>query len=162
MSEAQKPRAIELVVERTLKAPRDKVWRCWTEPALQGQWFCPKPWRAEITSQDVRPGGVQTMVMHGPEGERMEFSGIYLEVKPQQKLITTNAIGEGWIPVEQAHPGFPELQFVELSDAPGGGTFLRWGARHWKEEHKQQHEAMGFEQGWNLCIDQLDALAQTL
>jgi uncharacterized protein YndB with AHSA1/START domain len=162
MSEAAKPRAIELVVERTLKASRDKVWRCWTEPKLLGEWFCPKPWRAEITSQDLRAGGGQTMTLHGPEGEHMDLAGIYLEVKPQEKLVSTSAIAEGWIPVNHPEPGFPELQFVELSDAPGGGTFLRWGARHWTEEAKKQHEAMGFEQGWNICVDQLDALAQTL
>jgi uncharacterized protein YndB with AHSA1/START domain len=34
----------ELVLQRTLQAPRMAVWRCWTEPALMEQWFCPKPW----------------------------------------------------------------------------------------------------------------------
>ena len=34
----------ELVVDRVLRAPRASVWRCWTEPELLKQWFCPKPW----------------------------------------------------------------------------------------------------------------------
>jgi uncharacterized protein YndB with AHSA1/START domain len=52
--------------------------------------------------------------------------------------------------------------YVILSDAPDGGTHMEWGARHWSEESKKQHEAMGFEAGWNAAADQLDALALTL
>lgn len=162
MDSVAKVPVIELKIERTLKAPRDKIWRCWTEPKLLNQWFCPKPWRAEIVAQDLRPGGGQHAVFHGPDGERHEFGGVYLEITPNERLVTTNAFAEGWVPVNHPHPGFPEVTFVELADAPGGGTFYRWGARHWSEDHKQQHEAMGFYEGWNICADQLDALAQTL
>ncbi|MCB1421313.1 MAG: SRPBCC domain-containing protein, partial [Nitratireductor sp.] len=35
-----------LFIERTLAAPRSKVWRCWTEPELLEQWYCPRPWQA--------------------------------------------------------------------------------------------------------------------
>ena len=52
--------------------------------------------------------------------------------------------------------------YVILSDAPDGGTHMEWGALHWSEETKAQHEAMGFEAGWNAAADQLDALALTL
>lgn len=152
----------ELFVERVLKAPPAKIWRCWTEPDLQGQWFCPKPWRAEIVSQDLRPGGWQAMVFHGPDGEAFDLGGVFLEIVPEKRLISTNAFAEGWIPVDHPHPGFPQLTFLELADAPGGGTLYKWGARHWTEAHKQQHEAMGFHDGWNTCVDQLDELSQRL
>jgi uncharacterized protein YndB with AHSA1/START domain len=45
-----------LTLERTLAAPRAAVWRCWTEPELIKQWFCPVPWRATEVQADLRPG----------------------------------------------------------------------------------------------------------
>jgi uncharacterized protein YndB with AHSA1/START domain len=162
MDSAAKTPVLELVIERTLKAAPDKVWRCWTEAELLNQWFCPKPWRAEIHSIDLRPGGGQSMTMFGPAGEQHTFGGVYLEVTKNKRLVTTNAFAEGWIPQDHPHPGFPEVTFIELADAPGGGTKYRAGARHWSEEAMKQHEAMGFYEGWGICTDQLDALALTL
>ena len=52
----------KLVLTRVLDAPRDKVYRCWTEPALVVQWFAPKPWTTPHAEMDVRPGGASPVV----------------------------------------------------------------------------------------------------
>ena len=49
--------AHELTLTRRIAAPRGIVWRCWTEPELIRQWFCPKPWNLVEADFDLRPGG---------------------------------------------------------------------------------------------------------
>ena len=47
----------ELVLTRLIDAPRESLYRCWTEPALLKQWFAPKPYETPVVEVDVRPGG---------------------------------------------------------------------------------------------------------
>ena len=76
----------ELVLERTLAAPLGAVWRCWTEPALICQWFCPKPWYVSEAVVDLRAGGRFFTLMNGPDGEKVPNEGSFLDVVPQRKL----------------------------------------------------------------------------
>ncbi|MEM9964910.1 MAG: SRPBCC family protein [Asticcacaulis sp.] len=148
----------ELVLTRTLKAPRHLLWRCWTEPALLEKWFCPEPWRVTDVELDVRAGGSQSFVMRGPDGEVMPQQGVYLEVIENEKLVTTDAYVRAW---ESSEDPFMTA-IVTFEDAGNGETLYTARARHWSAEKKQQHEEMGFHEGWGICADQLEALAQTL
>src|SRR5262249_52411008 len=47
----------ELVLTRIINQPREKLYRCWTEPSLLPRWFCPKPWDVARAELDVRSGG---------------------------------------------------------------------------------------------------------
>ena len=123
-----------LTLERTLPVAPAKVWRCWTEPALLVQWFCPKPWGVSEAVMDLRSGGRFFTHMVGPNGEQAPNEGVYLELVPGRKLVFTDAFQAGWVP----------------------------RALHWNAEDKAQHEAMGFHEGWGVATDQLLALAQTL
>jgi uncharacterized protein YndB with AHSA1/START domain len=148
----------ELVLERILDAPRDKVYRCWTEPELLKQWFAPKPWTTTAAELDVRPGGASNVVMRSPEGQDFPNPGVYLEVVPNERLVMTDAFGPGWKPA-----GKPFMVAeVRFEDAGPGKTKYTATARHWNEESRQQHEAMGFHEGWGICARQLEALAKTI
>lgn len=147
----------ELGIARIVDAPRAVVWRCWTEPALHQEWFCPKPWAATLIEYDLRPGGRDFVRMRGPEGEQVDMPGQFLEVVPGERLVFTDAFVGDWRP--GAGPPFM-VGVVQLADAPGGKTQVRWSARHWSEETKDQHLAMGFEQGWGTCVEQLEELAR--
>ena len=150
--------ALELRLERTLDAPRMKLWRCWTEPELLKQWFCPKPWFVSEVRSDLRPGGEFFSVMNGPDGERHDNPGVWLEIVEGKRLVMTDAFTPDWMP----KPDPFMVAVVEFSDAPGGKTHYRAAARHWTEEARKQHEEMGFHAGWNAAADQLEALAKTL
>ena len=147
-----------LRLERTLAAPRAAVWRCWSEPALLERWFCPKPWFVTDARLDLRTGGEMATVMNGPEGERVENSGLYLEVEPGRRLIFTDAFTAGWKPSAKAFI----VAEITLDDAPDGGTLYTAVVRHWNEEDRKQHEEMGFHPGWNAAADQLEELARSL
>jgi uncharacterized protein YndB with AHSA1/START domain len=148
----------ELVIARKLKASPAALFRCWTDPALIPQWFCPKPWRAEVLSMDVRPGGASRMIFHGPAGESFPNDGVYLELVPNRKLVFTDAFGEGWVPAGQPMMA-AEITFEDLGN---GETLYVARARHWTDEAAQQHVQMGFHEGWGVVAEQMEALAQTL
>jgi uncharacterized protein YndB with AHSA1/START domain len=148
MSEAE----FELSIERMIDAPPETVWRVWTERTEE--WFCPKPYRVEILEQDLRPGGRSAMIMRGPEGEEMPMEGVYLEVVPQRRIVSTDAFKAGWVP----QTAFM-VAITEFEDR-GGRTLYRATCRHWSAEARQQHEAMGFHKGWGQVADQLAELAE--
>ncbi len=157
--EACEPAANELSISVDIQAPRAVVWRCWTEAELLKQWYCPKPWRVTHADLDVRPGGRSNTVFEGPNGERHDNQGVYLEIAPGERLVFTDAFTEGFRPRD----GAPFMTgFVHLADRPGGGTTMHWGARHWNAEDKSRHEAMGFHEGWNAAARQLDELARQI
>jgi uncharacterized protein YndB with AHSA1/START domain len=150
--------AHDLVLERVLDAPREKLWRCWTEADLLKQWFCPQPWYVSEARLDPRPGGPCVTVMNGPDGECVETTGVYLEVVPGERVVTTDAFTAGWRPSRRPFM----VADVRFADAGEDRTHYSARAMHWTAEAKAEHEAMGFHEGWGKAADQLEALAKTL
>ena len=157
MTKTAKTDSRDLVLTRLIDAPREKVFRCWTDPKLLEQWFAPKPWTVTNAKLDPRPGGASSFTMHGPDGEEMPLSGVYLEVVPNEKIVTTDAYSAGWIPSEK-----PFFTAVMTFEDEGGKTRYTARARHWREEDREAHEKMGFHEGWGQCADQLEELAKSL
>lgn len=150
--------AHELVLTRIIDAPREKLYRCWTEPELLKQWFAPRPYTTPFAELDLRPGGASVITMRSPKGQDMPNPGVYLDVVKNERIVFTDAFGAGWVPAGQPFM----VAEVTFEDAPGGKTKYTARAMHWNEEMKQQHEKMGFHQGWGQCADQLEELAKTL
>jgi uncharacterized protein YndB with AHSA1/START domain len=142
----------ELAIERHIAATPEIVWQVMTERLAE--WWCPKPWRAEVVEQDWRAGGRNAVTMYGPNGEESGGEGIFLEVVPNRRIVFTDAFKAGWIPQEPFMVGFFELS------PDGDGTHYRAGARHWSEAAFNQHKDMGFEGGWSAVAAQLAELAE--
>ncbi len=152
--------ALDLVLERTVSVPPDRVWAAWTEPDLLMQWFTPAPWKTVAADLDVRPGGRCVTTMESPEGEQYPNAGCYLEVDPQRLLVFTSVLGEGFRPVAPTN-GADDLPFtarIELTASADGGTHYRAIAIHAEEDARKRHEAMGFHDGWSAALDQLVTL----
>lgn len=148
----------ELVLMREIDAPREKIFRAWTDSELLKQWFCPKPWGVSHAELDVRSGGSSVIVMNGPNGEVVDNRGVYLEVVPNEKIVFTDAFKTAWVPSEK-----PFMTGIVLLEPLGDGkTKYTAMARHWTEEDKKTHEAMGFHEGWGAATDQLAALVATI
>jgi uncharacterized protein YndB with AHSA1/START domain len=148
----------ELVLELILDAPKEKLYRGWTEPELMKKWFAPRPWTTPKVDVDVRPGGKSSVTMRSPEGQDFPNPGQYLEVVPNRKIVFTDAFTGDWVPKEGA-PFF--VGEVTFEDAGPGKTKYTAKARHWTEEARAQHEQMGFVPGWTQCAKQLEELAKT-
>ena len=148
----------ELVLTKILDAPRDKVWRCWTEPALMKQWFAPKPWTTPVVEADVRPGGASLVVMRSPQGQDFTHPGVYLDVVPGKRLVFTDAYTVGWQP--SAKPFMTAV--LTFEDTGSGKTKYTARALHWTAADREQHKNMGFQKGWSQCADQLVEVARRL
>lgn len=148
----------ELVVERVLNAPRAKLFRCWTEPALIVQWFTPPPWKTVKAVVDVRPGGSSCITMQSPEGQEFPNPGVYLEVVPNERLVFTDAYTKAWEPSEK--PFFTGI--LNFEDLGNGKTRYIARARHWTVADREAHEKMGFHEGWGIATTQLEALAKKI
>jgi len=140
----------ELVITRILGAPRDKIFRAWTEADLLKQWFAPKPFATSHVELDVRPGGSSLIVMRGPDGTEMASRGIYLEVVENERLVFTDAFTSAWEPSEK-----PFLTVILTFEAIDQSTRYTARARHWSSADREMHESMGFHEGWGQCADQL-------
>jgi uncharacterized protein YndB with AHSA1/START domain len=147
----------ELVLTRLINAPREKVYRAWTEPELLKQWFAPKPYTTPIVEIDVRPGGSAYFVMRGPDGKDLPNHGVYLEVVPNERLVSTDAYVKAWEPSEK-----PFMTLILTFEDEGGKTRYTARVRHWTVADREAHEKMGFHEGWGICADQLEALVAKL
>ena len=147
----------ELVLTRLIAAPRAKLYRAWTEPELLKQWFAPLPYTTPVAELDVRPGGSCLVVMRDPDGNDWPNPGVYLDVVENERLIFTDAYVRAWEPSNKPFM----TAIVTFADEDGG---TRYTARvlHWTVADREEHERMGFHQGWGQCADQLAALAAKL
>lgn len=154
----------ELTIERRIAAPRSAVWQAWSDPRRLEEWFCPKPWRAEVRTMDLRPGGAFGTVMHGPAGERHdEGEGCFLDVVPGERIVFTSALGPGWWPRFGTGEGcdMPMTAIITMTD-DGDGTLYAARVLHGSAEDTRRHADMGFEPGWGAAIAQLEEVAQRL
>ncbi|WP_127107138.1 SRPBCC family protein [Pararhodobacter zhoushanensis] len=147
----------DLILTRTLNAPRAILWECWTTPEHLAQWFVPKPHTVASCELDVRPGGKCNTTFE-VEGNLMENNGVYLEVIPGEKLVFTDTYTEGWKP----NPEPFMTAIVTFEDAGDGKTTYTAVARHRSPESAKQHADMGFHGGWGTVATQLEAYAQEL
>ncbi len=151
---------LDLVIERTIAVPPEKVWAAWTDPKLMVQWFTPAPWKTASAEVDLRPGGRNCVTMESPEGEHFPNVGCYLIVEPNRCLVFTSVMVEDFRPVmpENGAENLPFTGRIEMNPAPGGGTHYRAIALHADETGRRRHEEMGFREGWGAALDQLIAL----
>jgi uncharacterized protein YndB with AHSA1/START domain len=147
----------ELVLTRLIDAPREKLFRAWTDPELIKQWFVPRPWTIGHVQTDVRPGGSTLVVMRSPEGKEFPNRGVYLEVVPNERIVFTDAYTEAWQPSEK-----PFFTGIITFEDEGGKTRYTARARHWTVAAREEHEKMGFHEGWGKCADQLAELVAKL
>ena len=143
----------ELMLTRLIDAPREKLYRAWTDPTLLKQWFAPLPYTTPVAELDVRPGGSAFIVMRGPDGKDLPNHGVYLDVVPNQRLVSTDAYVKAWKPSEK-----PFMTLILTFEDEGGKTRYTARVRHWTVADREAHEKMGFHQGWGTCANQLTAL----
>jgi uncharacterized protein YndB with AHSA1/START domain len=162
MSMAQSPPfkpdpKLDLVLERVIDVPRELVWAAWTEPEHLVKWFTPAPWSTVECEIDLRPGGIFRTVMRSPDGKDFPNVGCYLEVVPNERLVWTDALVQGFRPSEK-----PFFTGILLLRSEGKGTRYTAIGLHRDEVTRKQHEDMGFHDGWGKALDQLVAYAKSM
>ena len=77
----------ELTISRLLNAPRDLVWKVWTDPEHIKHWWGPNGFTNTISRMDVKAGGAWDLIMHGPDGTDYKNKSVYKEVIKNEKLV---------------------------------------------------------------------------
>jgi uncharacterized protein YndB with AHSA1/START domain len=122
------PAGRELVVERVFDAPRELVFRTWTEPAHLKRWWGPASFTMPFCEIDPRPGGVFLRCMRSPEGRDFWVTGVFREVVVPERLVFTDSFGDSngnVVPAERygLGPGWPLERLVAVTfDEVGGAT----------------------------------------
>jgi uncharacterized protein YndB with AHSA1/START domain len=147
----------ELVIERVFDAPRELVWRAWTEPEQVMRWWGPKGYTSPAAEIDLRVGGKYLWCMRSPEGQDLWSTGVYREIVPLERIVCTNSFSdEKGNVVPASHYGiggdWPQeiLGTVTFEDV-GGKT--RMTLRN--EGLPAGEMSDGANAGWNEAFDKL-------
>lgn len=148
----------DIVITREFAAPRQLVWDVWTKPEHVEKWFGPQGFSTRVEQLDFKVGGQTKYVMIGPDGKEYPSQGVYKEIVPIEKIVTTDEFGEE----------FENSEGVKKEDLPQGmvqtylfedlasRTKLTIITSHPTVEDKKKHEAMGVVEGWNSSLDKAE------
>jgi uncharacterized protein YndB with AHSA1/START domain len=89
----------EIAATRILDAPRELVWKVWTDPEHIAKWWGPNGFSTTTYGMELKPGGVWRYVMHGPDGRDYQNKVTYLEVVEPERLVYTLGGGDDVEPV---------------------------------------------------------------
>lgn len=165
----QKEEERVLTITRDFDAPRELVWRAWTEPKLFIKWWGPAGFTSRECTVDLRVGGRFMWCMRSPEGKDFWTSGTYREVAPPSLLVMTSTFSDAnGKPVPAANYGLsPEVVFemvitVRLQEIESGKK-TRMILTHAGLSKFSIAEVDGNEKGWNESLDKLrDAVASSI
>jgi uncharacterized protein YndB with AHSA1/START domain len=141
-----------LVITRVFDAPRDLVWQVWTDPAHIAQWWGPKGFTTRVEEMDLRPGGQSRYVMVGPDGTEYPVEGVFQEVVPPERIVSTDEFGEGYEELIDADLPQGMVMTTQFEDL-GNRTRLTLEILHPTVEDRRKHEAMGVVAGWHSTLD---------
>jgi uncharacterized protein YndB with AHSA1/START domain len=138
-----------IVIERELDAPRDLVWKAWTDPDEVAKWWGPEHFTTprEKIELDLRPGGVFRMTMIGPDGEEYPSDGNFGIVEPPARL----SFGEQSTDHPMIESSDTTVEFIDLGD---GRTKVVVTARMLCADELVEMA----KQGWSSQFDKLERL----
>ena len=84
----------EFVISRVFDAPRELVWKCFTEPERMKQWWGPKGFKVLASKMDLRPGGTYHYGLKAPNGAPMWGKFVFREIVPPQRMVLINSFSD--------------------------------------------------------------------
>jgi uncharacterized protein YndB with AHSA1/START domain len=135
----------ELVITRVLDAPRELVYRCWTEPEHLTRWWGPAGYSAPSITVNAVEGGTYRFCMRDDEGGEHWASGVYLEAVPPARLVFSFR----WDP-EDGRPDEDTLITITFADRDGKTEMTFHQSGFGTDESRDGHE-----EGWRSTFDEL-------
>lgn len=140
------PGKFSLEIKRFIKAPRDRIYAAWTDPAQLKEWFGPENVKTRDLVADVRVGGQFRWDCADPEGNEVTITGEYRELEPGRKIVFTwkHEGNEDW-------KNNSSIVTVEFSDREGGTEIHLIHEKLPTEASRDDHE-----KGWNSVFGRLE------
>jgi uncharacterized protein YndB with AHSA1/START domain len=145
------PGGREVVAEREFDAPREKVWKAWTDPELIKQWLGPRKYDMVIEKYDFKPGGSYRYIHKGDDGD-FAFHGVFHGIYGQEKMVQTFEF-EG-LP----EAGHVSLDTIVLEDLGNGKTKAKTISVFQTPEDRDGMVRSGMENGITEGYERLDEL----
>jgi uncharacterized protein YndB with AHSA1/START domain len=139
------PTEREIVMTRVFDSPRRLVFDALTKPELLRRWFGPRGWSLVVCEADLKVGGAWRWVLRGPDGRDMGMRGVYQEIMPPERLVSTESFDD--------YPG-ESLNTLILSEEDGKTTFTIT-VRYASQEIRDAVIKSGMEHGAAECYDKL-------
>jgi uncharacterized protein YndB with AHSA1/START domain len=146
----------EIVIDRMFDAPRERVWPGYTDADQIARWFGPRGFSTRVEAWDFRVGGRWRLVMIGPDGNEYPSEGVFKQIVPGRRYVTTDEFGEDFtLPGVDLPQGIvTTIDFEDASDgAPAGQTRLIVRIAHPSDEERRKHEAMGVVAGFESMLE---------
>ena len=154
-----------MVITRVFDAPRELVWKAWTDPDYVMQWWGPKGFTAPFCKMDFRVGGKFLYCMRSPDGQEYWNGGEYHEIVPYEKIVSSMYFADAdGKKVEPSHYGI-EHDAIEgehattlFEDLGNGQTKLTFIGNEPMEDATKS----GQVEGWNQILDKVAAVVAGL
>jgi uncharacterized protein YndB with AHSA1/START domain len=154
--------AKQITISRVVNAPRELVWRAWTDPKWIRQWWGPKGFTSPAFDIDLQAGGEYIGAMRDPDGQDYWSRGFYLEIVEPERLVMSDSFADPQgNPVPASYYGMSSewplemLVTLKLEDE-GGKTKLT--IAHSGLTGVSEEDLNNMRQGWNESLDKLDEL----
>jgi uncharacterized protein YndB with AHSA1/START domain len=147
------PSETEVVVARSFDAPRELVWKAYTEPEHITQWMLgPPDWTMPVCELELRPGAPYRFGWRKGDGTEMEITGVVKEVVPPERLVITESWGGDW----------PDaLNTIDFAE-DDGRTTLTTTIIYPSKEARDAALGTGMTDGMSASYDNLEALLRRL
>ncbi len=151
--------APDMTITRIFDAPRELVWKAWSDPEQLKRWWGPEHFTAPTCKVDFRVGGIYHFCMRSPEGQDFWSTGQYQEITPIERLVFTDSFADAFgNVVAPTYYGmgddFPsELVVTVMFEALADKT--RMTMHHAGIPTGENQEAA--QLGWNQSFDKLAA-----
>jgi uncharacterized protein YndB with AHSA1/START domain len=140
-----------VVITRTFSAPRELVFKAWTDPRDVAQWWGPHRFTNPVCELDARPGGAIRIHMRGPDGTVYPMTGVYEEIVEPERLVFTSAA------LDKEGNHLFELRTTVTFVAHGGETTVTVKTRVVKSTPAGAPYLGGMEAGWTQSLERLKA-----
>ena len=154
----------EFIISRVFDAPRERVWKAWTEAERLKQWWGPKGFTVSHCTVDLRPGGVMLYCLRSPEGDDMWGKFVYREIVKPEKLVFVVSFSDekGGITRHPMSPDWPrEILSTVTFAVQQGGTLItvQWIPTNATELERKTFEdgRDSMKQGWGGTFEQFAA-----
>ena len=147
------PTEREIVLTRVFNAPRRLVFEAWTNPKHVPRWMLgPEGWTMPVCEIDLRPGGAWHFVWRRSDGTEMGMRGVYREIKPPERLVTTESWGGKW----------PETLNTLLLSEEDGKTTMKQTMLFPSKEARDAALKTEMKEGASQGYDRLDDYLRTM
>lgn len=143
----------EIVMTRVFDAPRRLVWEAYTNPEHVPHWMLgPEGWTMPVCEIDLRPDGEWHFVWHRSDGSEMEMRGVYREITPPERLVSTEAWGGDW----------PETLNTLILAEEDGKTTITQQVLYPSKEARDAALGTGMQEGVSVSFDRLAEYLRTM